>query len=102
MTPPELRQRTRRFAVDIVRFCRTLPRSDEGMIIGRQLLRAGTGVGSHYRAACRARSDAEFIAKLGTAIEEADESGYWLEVLVEAEVIRADVTRRLYREADEL
>jgi four helix bundle protein len=71
-------------------------------IISRQLLRAGTGVGSHYRAAGRARSDAEFVAKLGTAFEEADETGFWLEVLVEAEVVRGDVTKRLYRESDEL
>ena len=59
-------------------------------------------MGSHYRAAGRARSDAEFIAKLGTAIEEADETAFWLEVLVEAEVVRADVTKCLYGEADEL
>jgi four helix bundle protein len=73
-----------------------------GRVIGRQLLRAGTGAGSHYRAACRARSDAEFISKLGTAIEETDETAFWLEVLVEAEVVRGNVTKQLYCEADEL
>jgi four helix bundle protein len=77
MNPQQLRERTRRFAIDVIRFHRTLPRSEESGVIGRQLLRAGTGVGAHYRAACRARSDAEFVAKLGTAIEETDETGFW-------------------------
>jgi four helix bundle protein len=102
MAPEELRQRTRRFAVGVIRFCRTLPRTDEAKIVGRQLLRSGTGVGSNYRAACRPRSDADFIAKLGTAIEEADETAFWLEVLVEAATVRERATESLYRECDEL
>jgi four helix bundle protein len=102
MTPQELRRRTRRFVVDVIRFCRTLPRSEEGNVIRRQLLRAGSGVGSNYRAACRPRSDADFIAKLGTAIEEADETAFWLEVLVEADIVDATATRALYQETDEL
>jgi four helix bundle protein len=71
-------------------------------VIGRQLLRAGTGIGAHYRAVCRPRSDADFIAKLGLAIEEADESGYWLELLVEAGVVQARLIQGLVKEADEL
>jgi four helix bundle protein len=102
MAPEELRRRTRRFAVDVVRFCRTLPRTDEARIIRRQLLRSGTGVGSNYHAACRPRSDADFIAKLGIAIEEADESAFWLKVLVEAEIVREPATETLYRECDQL
>ena len=102
MAPEELRRRTRRFAVEVVRFCRTLPRTDEATIVGRQLLRSGTGVGSNYRAACRPRSDADFIAKLGTAIEEADETAFWLEVLIEAGMVTERVTTSLYRECDEL
>jgi four helix bundle protein len=88
--------------VDVVRFCRTLPRSDEARIVGRQLLRSATGVGSNYRAACRPRSDADFIAKLGIAIEEADESGFWMEVLVEAEVVKSRATDALSDECDQL
>ena len=102
MTPAQMCQRTRRFAVDIIRFCRKLPRTEEGLVIQRQLLRAGTSVGAHYRAVCRCRSDADFIAKLGGAIEEADESGYWLELLVEAAIISSGVAKPLLREADEL
>ena len=102
MTPAELGQRTRRFAVDSIRFCQRLPRTEEGRVIGRQLLRASTSVGAHYRAACRPRSDADFISKLGGAIEEADEAGYWLEILVEAAIVTSSVTKPLLREADEL
>ena len=68
MTPQELRIRTHRFAMDVIRFCRQLPRIEPGYFIGRQLLRAGTSVGANYRAVCRSRSDREFIAKLGTVI----------------------------------
>ena len=102
MAPEELRRRTKRFAVDVVRLCRILPRTDEAKVVGRQLLRSATGMGSNYRAACRPRSDADFIAKLGTAIEEADETAFWLEVLVEAEIINARATESLYQECDEL
>jgi four helix bundle protein len=102
MNPEQLRRRSRQFAVDVVRFCRTLPRTDEARIVGRQLLRSGTGIGSNYRAACRPRSDADFIAKLGIAIEESDETGFWLEVIVEAEIVKARTTEALYRECDEL
>ena len=102
MAPEELRRRTRRFAVEVVRLCRTLPRTDEAKIVGRQLLRSGTGVGSNYRAACRPRSDADFIAKLGIAVEEADETAFWLEVLIEAEIVTESATASLYRECDAL
>ena len=102
MTPQELKARTKKFAVAIVRFCRTIPRSEEGRVLGRQLLRAGTSIGANYRAVCRARSDAEFIAKLGTVIEESDETGYWLEVLVEAAVVLERMVKPLIQEADEL
>ena len=73
MTPDELRQRTRQFAMAIIRFRRRLPATEESRAIGRQLIRAGTAVGAAYRAVCRCKSDPDFIAKLGTAIEEADE-----------------------------
>ena len=102
MTPDELKQRTRQFAVAIIRFRRRLPRTEESRTIGRQLLRAGTAVGAAYRAVCRCKSDPDFIAKLGTSIEEADETGYWLEVLVEAGEVQPTAARDLLREADEL
>ena len=102
MTPQQLKARTKRFAVDVIRFYRKVPRTEEGRVISRQLLRCGTAVGAHYRAVCRCKSDPDFISKLGNCIEEADESGYWLEVLIEANVITAPVARPLLRESDEL
>ena len=102
MTPSELKARTKRFAVAVVRFCRTVPRTEDGRVTGRPLLRAGTAVGAHYRAVCRARSDAEFVATLGGAIEEADESAYWLELLVEGGTVRQSTIASLWQEADEL
>jgi four helix bundle protein len=80
----KLRQRVKHFAVRVVRFVRTLPREPAGDAIGRQLVRSGTGVSSNYRAACRARSRAEFIAKLGIVVEEADEAEHWVEVIYES------------------
>jgi four helix bundle protein len=77
----ELRERVKRFAIRIVRFVRTLPAAMEAQTIGRQLLRSGTGISSNYHAAGRARSRAEFVAKLGIVVEEADETEHWLDVL---------------------
>src|SRR6266850_3961869 len=102
MTPQELRRRTQTFAVQIIRFCRSLPKTDEARVISWQLLRCGPGVGANYRAVCRCRSDKDFIAKLGVVIEEADETAFWLEVLVEAAIVKAIKTTSLYKEADEL
>jgi four helix bundle protein len=76
-----LQQRTKAFAVDVIRFCRTLPKDPESRIIRRQLLRSATSVGANYRAACHAQSRADFIAKLSIVEEEADESQFWLELL---------------------
>jgi four helix bundle protein len=102
MTPEELKRRTKRFAVETIRFHRTLPRTEETRVIGRQLLRAASSVGANYRAVCRAKTDSDFIYKLGVCIEESDEAGYWVEILVEAEIIPASQGRDLIREADEL
>ena len=102
MTPQQLRNRTRLFALTILRVTRRLPGTEDGRVIGRQLLRAGTAVGANYRAVCRARSDAEFVAKLGTVIEECDETGYWLELLVEAGICSPASLRSSQTEADEL
>lgn len=78
-----MKQRTRSFALDVVRYCETLPRSRALDVLTRQLLRSATSVAANYRAACRARSKAEFVAKLGIVEEEADESQFWLEMIQE-------------------
>ena len=93
------RQRTKKFVVDNIKFFRTLPKTEEAKIIGRQLLRSSSSVGSNYRAACRARSQAEFHAKLSIVVEEADESAFWMEILIEAEVIKAESLGYLMDEA---
>lgn len=102
MTPEELRSRTKRLAIDIIRFCGSLPQTDESRIIRRQLLRAATAVGANYRAVCRPRSHPDFIAKLGIVIEEADETLYWLEILTEAGIATPQSVSGLHREAEEL
>lgn len=102
MKPEELRERTKRFALDVIRLFRALPRSEEARIIGRQLMRAATSVAANYRAAGRARSRAEFVAKIGIVVEEADESVYWLEMLRDASVVQAQVVAPLMKEGNEL
>lgn len=97
-----LKDRTKRFALQVIRICRTLPRSQEGVIIVRQLLRSSTSVGANYRAVCRARSTADFVSKLGIVLEEADETLFWIELLVESGVARAEKIADLKREASEL
>src|SRR5688572_7442009 len=102
MTPKLLKDRTKRFAVDIIRFCRHLPTTQEGKTVGGQIIRCGTSVGANYRASCRARSRAEWIARLGIVEEEADETLFWLEVAVETGLVSADKAKALRQEADEL
>jgi four helix bundle protein len=102
MTPDELRSRTKKFATDIVRFCETLPRDTRTQEIATQLIDAGTGVGANYRSVCRARSRADFINKLSIAIDCADESLYWLQVLIESNTANTPVAEPLRAEAEEL
>ena len=102
MTPKEMKDRTKRFAVEVIRLCRELPSSLEGLRLGQQLLDSATSVAANYRAACRARSRAEFIAKLGIVLEESDESLFWLELMVDAQLITLARAERLLKEADEL
>jgi four helix bundle protein len=102
MTPQQLKDRTKRFAIDVIRFCHHLPTTVGGKTVGGQIIRCATSVGANYRASCRARSRAEWIAKLGVVEEEADETLFWLEVAVEAELVAADKARALLKEADEL
>ena len=100
--PEELRTRTKAFALRIVKLFRGLPKSEEARVIGRQLLRAGTSVAANYRALCRARSRAEFVAKMGVVVEEADEAVFWLELLVDAGVVPQERMGPLLAEANEL
>jgi len=79
-----MKLRTKNFALRVLRLCRSLPRTQEAKILGGQLLRASTSVAANYRAACRSRSRAEFVAKLGIVLEEADEAAFWLELVVGA------------------
>jgi four helix bundle protein len=100
--PEQLRARTKEFAIRIVRLFRSLPKNDDARIIGKQALRAGTSVAANYRAVCRARSRAEFISKIGVAVEEADETVFWLEILVETGIVPRARMEKLLLEANEL
>ena len=102
MTPEEMKQRTKRFALRVIRVVVALPRSNVTDVIGRQLLRAGTSVGANYRAACRSRSDGDFLARMGIVEEEADEALYWMEMLVETSLVNADRLADLRREGEEI
>jgi four helix bundle protein len=98
----ELRERTKKFAIRIVRLFRALPRSTEAQVMGKQLLRSGTSVAANYRAVCRARSKAEFIASIGIVAEEADESVLWLELLEETQTLTSKQLQDISKEAREL
>ena len=97
-----LKNRTKQFALRIIRVVRTLPPGPEGRIISHQLLRSGMSVAANYRAVCRARSRPEFLAKLAIVIEEADESAFWLELLVDAGLVPASKLKDLNSEANQL
>jgi four helix bundle protein len=97
-----LRDRTKRFALRVLKLCDSLPRTDAGRTISRQLLRSGTSVAANYRAAGRARSQAEFVAKLGVVLEETDESLFWLELLAEAGILPERRLGELPAEANQL
>jgi four helix bundle protein len=84
MNQEEMKKRTKLFALDIIKLVESLPKDRTSEVLGRQLLRSGTSVGSNYRSACRAKSIADFISKMGIVEEEADESLYWMELLIEA------------------
>lgn len=98
----ELKQRTKQFAIRIIKLFRSLPRTEEARVIGKQMIRSGTSVAANYRAVCRARSRAEFIAKMGVVVEESDETVLWLELLVDAQILSASRMAKLLGEANEL
>ena len=98
----ELKKRTKAFALEIIRLVEKLPKTRTASIMGTQLLRCGTSVGANYRASCRARSRADFIAKMGIVEEEADEAIYWLELFVESGVLRKGDADQLLNEANQI
>lgn len=102
MNEQELITRTKQFALRVMKLVEALPRTIQGRAIGNQIMRSGTSVAANYRAACRARSKIEFVAKLGTVEEEADETAFWLELIVEGSLIDAKQIGPLLKEATEL
>lgn len=102
MSNENLKERTKRFALDVVKLTEALPPGKTCDILGRQLLRSGTSVGANYRAACRAKSPADFIFKLGIVEEEADESSFWIELLVETGKLDGEKVVSLIKECNEL
>jgi len=102
MDSNELQQRTKAFALRVIKLCSSLPRDDVANVLKRQLLRAGTSVGANYRAACRSRSRAEFVSKMAIVEEEADECVYWLELLMESKQVAEERVSALHAEANEL
>jgi four helix bundle protein len=102
MTSEEMKTRTKQFVLRIIKLVESLPDTRTGKVIGNQLLRSGTSVGANYRAACRAKSTADFINKLAIVEEEADESIYWIEILVESNQIKQNLVENLLTETDEI
>jgi four helix bundle protein len=102
MNAEDLKKRTKKFALRVLKLVAALPNTVAGRAIGGQLVRSGTSVGSNYRAACRGRSRAEFVAKVGVVEEEADESAFWMELIIEGELLKRTQVASLLDEANEL
>ncbi len=102
MDQREMKRRTKAFAIKIVRIFESLPQKGAAAVLGRQLLRSGTSVGANYRSACRAKSTADFVAKMGIVEEEIDETMYWLEHFIEIGVLKAEEAEAILKEANEL
>lgn len=96
-----IQQRTMNFAVEVIRLFVRLPKTDDARVPGRQLLRSATSVAANYRAACRAKSQADFISKMGTVVEEADETAFWMDLMEKAEIVTPEMIGNLRKEADE-
>lgn len=102
MNETQLKNRTKSFAKEIISLCRKLPANREGMLIGNQIFRSGTSVAANYRAACRAKSGADFIAKLAIVEEEADETLFWLEIIKEIGIIDISATESIIKKSNEI
>ena len=97
-----LKLRTKQFALRIIHLCQSLPQTTESYIIRKQVLRSGAAVAANYRAACRARSNAEFFSKISIVIEEVDETMFWLELLQESGIVKSELLQNLYQENEEI
>jgi four helix bundle protein len=102
MNPDELKMRTKNFALRVIKLNKNLPAGKDAEVLGYQLLRAATSVGANYRAACRARSQADFISKITIVEEESDETAYWIELFIESGIIKRELLGDLLKEANEL
>jgi len=102
MTQDEMKQRAKQFALRVIRLVESLPNTRAANVIGNQLLRCGTSVGANYRSSCRAKSTADFINKLSIVEEEADESIYWMELLIESKIMKQDLLDNLLDEANQI
>lgn len=102
MNKEDLKTRTKKYAIRIVKLVNALPKNTAGYTIGKQLIRSGTSVAANYRATCRARSQAEFISKIGIVIEEADESAFWLELIIETNLMKKELVEPLLNETNEI
>ena len=102
MDERDLQRRTKQFALRVIKLVDALPKTTSGRVIGGQLIRAGTSVAANYRAACRGRSKAEFISKLGNCEEEVDESAFWMELTIDADLMAARKVSPLHDEAVQL
>ncbi|PWH17039.1 MAG: four helix bundle protein [Anaerolineae bacterium] len=98
----DLRIRTKKFALRIIKLYQSLPKSGDAQVIGKQVLRSGTSVGAQYREACRAKSTADFINKMEGSLQELDETAYWLELLIEGNIVKPELLNDLQKETDEL
>lgn len=97
-----IKNRTKKFVLESIKFYQSLPRTEEAKIIGRQFMRSSSSVGANYRAACRSRSRAEFFSKMSIVVEEADETAFWLEILIEAEITDNVNANKLLTEVNEI
>ena len=98
----DLKLRTKRFALRVIKLFNSLPKTTDAQVIGKQVLRSGTSVGAQYREACRARSNSEFISKMASSLQELDETAYWLELLVEGNFVEAEKLKELQDETEQL
>ena len=102
MSNEDLKKRTKNFALRIVKLVESLPDTQTARVIGKQLLRCGTSVAANYRASCRARSKADFISKMGIVEEETDESAFWIEMLIDTNLVKENLVVDLLNEAEQL
>lgn len=102
MNASELKDRTKQFHITVLKLCEGLPKTTTGFELAKQIIRSAGSVGANYRAACRAKSDADFIYKLKVVLEEADETLYWLEIIMEIKLVEEETAQALIKEANEL